>query len=159
MKVLIISDTHRFLGNLEAALREEGDIDLLIHLGDVEHQMADILQMVSCPVHMIAGNNDFFCNLPEEEEFEIAGYHVWTTHGHRYGVSYGLEELKDEARILGADIVMYGHTHRPYLEEEEDLITLNPGSMTYPRQRGGRPSYMVMTISEEKRPEFEMKYL
>ena len=69
------------------------------------------------------------------------------------------EEIKEEARILGADIVMFGHTHRPHLEEEEDLITLNPGSMTYPRQSGRQPSYMVMTLDEEGKASFEIKYL
>ena len=159
MKILIVSDTHRYLGNLQTALEEEGPVDMLIHLGDIEHQMADVIRMAGCPVHMIAGNNDFLCNLPEEEEFEIGSYHVWITHGHRYGVSFDTEEIKEEARILGADIVMFGHTHRPHLEEEEDLITLNPGSMTYPRQSGRQPSSMVMTLDEEGKASFEIKYL
>ncbi len=97
MKILIVSDTHRYLGNLQTALEEEGPVDMLIHLGDIEHQMADVIRMAGCPVHMIAGNNDFLCNLPEEEEFEIGSYHVWITHGHRYGVSFDTEEIKEEA--------------------------------------------------------------
>ena len=84
---------------------------------------------------------------------------MWITHGHRYGVSFDTEEIKEEARILGADIVMFGHTHRPYLDEEEDLITLNPGSMTYPRQSGRQPSYMVMTLDEAGKASFEIKYV
>ena len=100
MKILIVSDTHRYLGNLQTALEEEGQVDMLIHLGDIEHQMADVIQMAGCPVHMIAGNNDFLCNLPEEEEFEIGSYHVWITHGHRYGVSFDTEEIKEEIRRL-----------------------------------------------------------
>ena len=121
MKILIVSDTHRYLGNLQMALEEEGQVDMLIHLGDIEHQMADVIQMAGCPVHMIAGNNDFLCNLPEEKEFEIGSYRVWITHGHRYGVSFDTEEIKEEARILGADIVMWpyassasGGRGRPY---------------------------------------------
>ena len=62
MKILIVSDTHRYLGNLQTALEEEGSVDMLIHLGDIEHQMADVIRMAGCPVHMIAGNNDFLCN-------------------------------------------------------------------------------------------------
>ena len=45
MKILIVSDTHRYLGNLQTALEEEGPVDMLIHLGDIEHQMADVIQM------------------------------------------------------------------------------------------------------------------
>lgn len=45
MKILIVSDTHRYLGNLQTALEEEGPVDMLIHLGDIEHQMADVIRM------------------------------------------------------------------------------------------------------------------
>lgn len=159
MKVLIVSDTHRSLKNLETVLEREEPIDMLIHLGDVERQMADVIQMTDCPIHMIAGNNDFLSGLPGEEEFEIGRYRVFITHGHRYFVNFGEEELQDTARELGADIVMYGHTHRPVIEAEEDLITLNPGSLTYPRQQGRQPSYIVMTLDEEGEASFEVRYL
>ena len=54
---------------------------------------------------------------------------------------------------------MYGHTHKPTLTREEDLITLNPGSIAYPRQEGRRPSYMVMEIGGGDRIEFSLRYL
>lgn len=159
MKILIVSDTHRYLGTLEEALAIEEPIDMLIHLGDVERQMADIMQMVDCPVHMIAGNNDFLSGLPNEEEFEIGKYKVFITHGHSYLVNITEERLQEIARILEADIVMYGHTHVPSLTIEDDLITLNPGSLTFPRQSGREPSYMVMTLDEEGEASFEIRYL
>ena len=52
------------------------------------------------------------------------------------------------AKDRGADIVMYGHTHRPAYSDEDGLITLNPGSISYPRQAGREPSYMIMEIDE-----------
>ncbi len=159
MKILIISDTHRSLKTLKEALRREEPIDMLIHLGDVERQMADIRQMVDCPIHMIAGNNDFLSGLPNEEEFVIGKYKVFITHGHAYLVNITEEHLQETARALGADIVMYGHTHRPSLTIEEDLVTLNPGSLTYPRQSGRCPSYMVMTIDKSGKAAFETFYL
>lgn len=159
MKILIISDTHRSLKTLREVLEREEPIDMLIHLGDVERQMADIRQMVDCPIHMIAGNNDFLSGLPNEEEFTIGKYKVFLTHGHAYLVNITEEHLQEAARELGADIVMYGHTHRPALTIEEDLVTLNPGSLTYPRQSGRRPSYMVMTIDKAGKASFETFFL
>ena len=44
------------------------------------------------------------------------------THGHGYFVHSGTLYLKREARKKGADIVMFGHTHKPYMEEDEVLI-------------------------------------
>lgn len=159
MKILIVSDTHRYLGTLEEALAAEAPIDMLIHLGDVERQMADIMEMVDCPVHMIAGNNDFLSGLPNEEEFEIGKYRVFITHGHNYLVNISEERLKEIARILEADIVMYGHTHVPSVTEEDGMIVLNPGSLTFPRQEGRQPSYIVMTLDEEGEASFEIQYL
>ena len=79
----------------------------------------------------------------------MEGRHIFITHGHYYYVAMSEERLKEEARERGADIVMYGHTHKPSLTREEDLITLNPGSVAYPRQQGRRPSYMVMELEPE----------
>ena len=60
MKILIVSDTHRRDGNLTQVLDMVGQIDLLIHCGDVEGSEAFIKSIAGCPVHMVAGNNDFF---------------------------------------------------------------------------------------------------
>ena len=80
-------------------------------------------------------------------------------HGHYYYVAMSEERLKEEARARGADIVMYGHTHRPSLTRDVDLITLNPGSVAYPRQEGRRPSYMVMELDEDGNVEILQEYL
>ncbi len=69
MKILIVSDTHRRDGNLTQVLDMVGQIDLLIHCGDVEGSEAFIKSIAGCPVHMVAGNNDFFTDLAQEEEF------------------------------------------------------------------------------------------
>lgn len=159
MKVVIVSDTHGSHRNLEKVLEEEKPMDMLIHLGDVEGGEDYIAALADCPTHIVRGNNDFFSDLPGEEEFMMGGYHMFISHGHYYYVSMGEERLKEEARARGADIVMYGHTHKPTLTREEDLITLNPGSIAYPRQEGRRPSYMVMEIGGGDRIEFSLRYL
>ena len=118
-----------------------------------------IREMAGCPVHMVAGNNDFFCDLPREDEFEIGRYRVLLTHGHYYYISMGTEMLKEEARARNFDIAMFGHTHRPYLEQERDVTVLNPGSMSYPRQEGRKPSYMVMEIDGNGDAAYTIKYI
>lgn len=64
---------------------------------------------------------------------------------------------RKKARRRGADIVMYGHTHVPALTIDADLVTLNPGSLTYPRQQGRQATYMVMKLEKGKQPEVELK--
>ena len=67
-------------------------------------------------MEMIMGNNDFFSQLEREKEIMIGKYKVLLTHGHYYNVSTGPAYLKQEAKERGFDIVMFGHTHRPYFD-------------------------------------------
>ena len=159
MRILIVSDTHGHHRNFDRAVKKAGKFDMLIHLGDLEGGEAYVEAALDCPVHMVAGNNDFFSDLKREEEFEIGGYRVMITHGHYYYVSMGVEVLVGEARARGADIVMFGHTHKPFLEEREGVIVLNPGSRSYPRQQGHRGSYMIMEINEHGEAQFFTDYV
>ena len=148
MKILIVSDTHGRLENLERVIEMTKPIDALIHLGDVEGQEDYIRRLVPCAAYMVSGNNDFFSMLPRELEFELGKYKVLNT-----------EELRRQARSRGKDIVMFGHTHKPYLDTEDGITILNPGSLSYPRQEGRRPSYMIMTIDEAGEARYEICYL
>ena len=96
-------------------------IDMLIHCGDSEGSEDYIRRLADCPVHIVAGNNDFFSELPKEDEFCIGNYHVLITHGHYYYISMGTEMLKEDARARGFNLVMFGHTHRPYLEQDQEF--------------------------------------
>lgn len=157
MKILIVSDTHRKNENYFQALKEQKP-DMVIHCGDIEGSEQELESAADCPVQMVMGNNDFFSYLPRELELEIEGLKIWITHGHNYYVSMGNETLKKEAIIKGVDIVIYGHTHKPVVDDEGGVIAVNPGSLSYPRQDGRRPSYCVMEI-KGGRPQFAIKYL
>lgn len=159
MKVLIVSDTHGRHGNLDRILEAEKNLDMLVHLGDVEGGEAYLDAVVDCEKHMVRGNNDFFSDLPREEEFYIGKYKAFITHGHGYYVSLNSEYIKEEGRARKADIVMFGHTHRPYLEQEEDIILLNPGSVSFPRQEGRKGSYMILELDEGENLHFKQCYL
>lgn len=160
MKVLIVSDTHGREQNLAEALKQTGPIDQLIHLGDVEGGAEHIRELAGdAPAAIIAGNNDFFCDLPNERLFTLGGHRIFMTHGHGYFVHSGTLYLKREARKKGADIVMFGHTHKPYMEEDNELLVLNPGSLSLPRQEGHRPTYIVMEIADDGQISYELCYL
>lgn len=159
MRVLIISDTHRKNDNYFKLLEKIKDIDMVIHCGDTEGSEYAISEAAGCETHIVMGNNDFFSQLPKEIETQIGGYRVWITHGHTYCVSIGSERIKEEALLRGVDIVMFGHTHKPLLEIEDDVIAVNPGSLSYPRQDGRRPSYMIMEIDRNGEAHFTLNYL
>lgn len=159
MKVLIVSDTHRHNENFVKAVERTAPIDLVVHCGDIEGSELFISQAAGCPVQMVAGNNDFFSELPGELTFKIGALQVWVTHGHHYYVSMGTEFIIEEAKARGVDVVMYGHTHRPSIEYRAGIVVLNPGSLSYPRQDGRRPSYIVMETDRFGEWHFNIRYL
>ena len=158
-KIMVVSDTHKHHRNLARALEQAGTPDLLIHLGDAEGYEDYIADMAGCPLEIVSGNNDFFSHLDREKEISIGKYRAFLTHGHFYSVSVGTERLIDEAQDRGVQIAMFGHTHKPYLERRGDLTVLNPGSLSFPRQEGRRPSYMLMDLDDEGEAHFTTCYL
>lgn len=159
MRVLIISDTHGRRANLEEVLEREESLDMLIHLGDVEDDDDYIETVVDYPTHIIAGNNDYFSFLSKEKEIKIGKYKVWITHGHNYYVSMDTKRLRQEAVARGVDIVMFGHTHKPYIDVGGDLMVINPGSLSYPRQEGRKPTYIIMETDVNGNANFQLHYV
>ncbi len=161
MKVLIVSDTHRKDENLLRVIGENKPFDMLIHLGDSEGSEKKIEGWLDegCELHMVLGNNDFFSDLEREKEIKVGSYRILLTHGHYYNVSLGVERLEAEALERNIQIAMYGHTHRPFYEVHNGVIILNPGSMSYPRQEGRRPSYMIMELDEQGEVHFTLNFL
>jgi hypothetical protein len=156
---MIVSDTHRKLRTLEQALSNEGEIDMLIHLGDFEGDDEAIAGMCGCKMLIVPGNNDFFTGYPKEIETEIAGRKVLITHGHYYMVSLDLRTIEDEARSRGMDIVMFGHTHKPVIQTIDGVTLINPGSLSYPRQQDRKCSYIMMEVDDENELHYTLKKL
>lgn len=159
MRVLVISDTHGKHENLEKVLEKEKPFDLAVHLGDAEGCEDYIEAIAGCPLEIVSGNSDFFSSLEQEKEIMIGKYKVFITHGHYYCVNTGIETIKREAEGRGCEIVMFGHTHRPLVEKGRHVIAVNPGSLSYPRQEGKDPSYIVMEIDETGNANFLIQYV
>ncbi len=159
-KILIVSDSHGRCNYLEHAYQRVKPVDMLIHLGDLEGDEEYIQALVDCETVMVSGNNDYFSGLPRECMIDIGGYHVMLTHGHRYGVNYGTETIKQIARENGANIVMFGHTHRPLIDLKDSSIwAVNPGSITQPRQEERIPTFLIMEIDRFGEAHFTLNFV
>ncbi|MGN0438671.1 MAG: metallophosphoesterase family protein [Lachnospiraceae bacterium] len=148
MRILVISDSHGKKDDVKRVIEQVGDIDMLIHLGDIEHNPDYIRELAGCECHMVAGNNDYGFDLPAYDSFMIGDYTVFITHGHRFYVGGGVEHLRNYAIENEYDIVMFGHTHVPYLERGQ-VTLLNPGSISYPRQDGRRQTFMIIELDDK----------
>lgn len=150
MRYLIISDTHQMHMNLLETLEKLGPIDGVIHLGDAEGYEEQIKEWAGeCVFHIVRGNNDTNFTLPMEQELLIGGKKVFLTHGHRYHVYSGIESLKKKAKDVGAEIVLFGHTHEPFFVVSDQITFFNPGSISRPRQQGRIPTYGLLEIDRQ----------
>lgn len=157
MKILVVSDTHRRHENLDTAIMREMP-DRIFHLGDGEGCEFYMEAIAECPVDIVCGNCDLGSSLPSQILVEVGTHRIMLTHGHCYGVNYGTETLIEAAKGYKADVVIYGHTHVPYLEQS-DITVLNPGSISFPRQEGRRPSYAVMELDDDGELQYRICYL
>ena len=160
MKILLVSDTHGNDCHLEEAILKEYPFDYLIHCGDVEGSEDYIHEITDAPVTIVKGNMDYYGDLPREEVLILQGHRILVTHGHLYDVSaHYFGGLCEAAKRRHCEAVFFGHTHQPCVDEENGILTVNPGSLTYPRQSGRKPSYMVIEAVIDKPMEIETKYL
>jgi putative phosphoesterase len=117
----IISDTHGLL-RPEAVEALRGS-DRILHAGDVG--TPEILEALAkiAPVTAIRGNVDtarWARALPKTEVVEAGGVSIYMLH------DLGQLDLKPEAARFR--VVVYGHSHRPKIEEKNGVLYFNPGS-------------------------------
>lgn len=158
MEFLILSDSHGCVENLQAVeARQIKRPDAIFFLGDGARDIA-YLSTQSIPLLAVRGNCDWTTSeLAQKTErlLHFEDHSILMTHGHEWGVGAGIDALAKHAAELGADIVLFGHTHKPFLQTlpagvELGEITLtrpmylfNPGSISY---EGEGPSFGTLTI-------------
>ncbi len=128
-RIIVISDTHRHMDYALRVLDNLSEYDMIIHLGDYSADAASLERLYkNVTVVSVCGNNDFPSpSSPAEREIEIDGVKLFLTHGHKYGVKFGYERIYLRALELGAQVVLFGHTHVPICEKEDEVLMLNPG--------------------------------
>lgn len=126
MRLGIISDTHGLLRpEVFEAFRE---VDHILHAGDLGPlQLLTELEAIA-PVTAVYGNTDGWDvreRLPQVARVELDGFRIVVTHGDQLG-SPTPEKLN--AAFPEAEIIVYGHTHRPLLTLVDVVVTvMNPG--------------------------------
>ncbi len=150
MRILVLSDTHRNLGRaIELVHDFSKRIDAVIHLGDNAEDIDFIKKNYRLPVYAVAGNCDYGSTAPHESVLTFENTKVFITHGHYYNVKYNADIVSQQAVALGADVCLFGHTHMPYVQVKQNVVIMNPGSLSEPRG-GSKPSYGILKIDNGK---------
>lgn len=128
LKIVVFSDTHKNLSGAERIILTEKP-DLILHLGDHIHDAYRLKERFpEIPLECVPGNCDYAPNEPETKLITVQGLTLMLTHGHTYRVKYESTALLNAAYFQGADIVLFGHTHRPVNHCIEGLYVVNPGT-------------------------------
>ena len=161
-RILICSDIHSCIENFQLAL-EKTRPDRILISGDLEGRETEYRYLADMtPIVMVQGNCDHYLapSLPLVAEFTLEGKHFFMTHGHVFGVGGRKPRLLiQEGMRLGADIVIFGHSHQPLDAVWNGIRFLNPGAL-----RGvpgsGSCSYIVLTLDGKTGMEkVEFQYL
>lgn len=129
MKILVFSDSHRSLSGMYAAI-ELHRPQQVIHLGDIMDDAEEVAKHYpAIPFCLVPGNCDgWVVTVPVKKQIVLGGKSILLSHGHRWGVKSGYDGAIADARAVGADILLFGHTHVPLCRQLEDgLWMMNPG--------------------------------
>ena len=136
MIVAVVSDTHRKMTYIEKVKKVVQEADILIHLGDNTDDIELLEDGFKGRVYGVRGNCDISKKYPEEQVIDVEGKKIFFTHGHNYGVKSSYTSIYCKGMEIGADVVLFGHTHQTFMEEYRDIIFVNPGSVSMPNLRG-----------------------
>lgn len=150
-RVGVLADTHcpEFVAELPPRVFEVlKGVDLIVHAGDVNEQVTIEALGRIAPVIAVRGDHDdrSLPGLPLVREVTFEGKRISVVHGDRsrwieepqtllWTLSLGHyrphKRLAHELvrRFPGADVIVYGHTHRAHADTIDGVLVFNPGAV------------------------------
>ena len=143
MKILVFADSHENVNAMLKAVERENP-DAIFHMGDHLNDALELQKLVDVPVHCVAGNCDDAAEDLYEKFVTIGGKCFLLMHGHQLQMigdemmSRGIQDMIAYGKKGDADIILFGHTHTPFLrgvfvDEGNNHFTrkwlFNPGSI------------------------------
>lgn len=129
MNILVFSDSHHSLSGMYTAI-DRHQPHQVIHLGDLMEDAEEVsVHYPKLPFCLVPGNCDGWgVATPVKKQITLNGVSILLSHGHRWGVKSGYGAAIADAQAVGADILLFGHTHIPLCQQlESGLWMMNPG--------------------------------
>ncbi|MCQ2449742.1 MAG: YfcE family phosphodiesterase [Clostridia bacterium] len=145
MRILVLSDTHRHVALAQKAIEAQPTARHIFFLGDVLRDLEELKPLYPDRIfYAVSGNCDFASFEPSTDMERLADINIFFTHGHPYGVKYGIRHLLQAAADRNCKLALYGHTHVASIYYEDGVTCVNPGSCG--ASRSGANSYAVVDI-------------
>ncbi|MDI6854701.1 MAG: YfcE family phosphodiesterase [Deltaproteobacteria bacterium] len=150
----VVSDTH---GNIEGMrrlaelLKTEG-VSTVLHVGD-DYRDLEILEQFGLEVKGVPG---VWCReysdprVPNRLVVELNGVKILLTHTESRHRNDAPGDPDPQVLAQEVQIVLFGHSHRPALEDRQGVLWLNPGHLKNRQDRGYPPTFALLALSPEK---------
>lgn len=137
MRIAVLSDTHLKGGkSLPRFVWEQlTQIDMVIHAGDLTHK--NLLEELSCiaPVRAVRGNcDDWDIVLPDRDILECETLKIGLIHGDIGRGKSTPERAYNSFDDSAVNVIVFGHSHTPFMAWRNGVFLFNPGSPTDKRR-------------------------
>lgn len=152
MRIAVLSDTHLRVGkSLPRFVWEHlTQIDMIIHAGDLTH--IGLLEELACiaPVRAVRGNCDGWgVSLPDRDVIECGAWRIGLVHGNVGKGNSTPERAYAEFKDSSVDLIVFGHSHTPFMEWRNGILLFNPGSPT-DKRREPQYSFGILDIQQRQ---------
>ncbi|MGL4914364.1 MAG: phosphodiesterase [Romboutsia sp.] len=172
MKIGVMSDTHGSLFYFKKALNTLSECDVILHGGDVLYhgprndlpegynpkgvveKINEVNNILIARGNCDADVDQMVINHPIQSPYVMSQFgevRIVITHGYTDSKEATIEKAKN----MGADILVLGHTHVKELYCDENLVVLNPGSTSIPKD--GTHSVAIIDIIQTE-DELDMNF-
>ena len=136
MKILVVSDSHSDYESLDRLYKMYPNMDLYLHAGDSEQDEWSLKPFIS-----VRGNCDHYYDFPNYLVIPSSKGNIYVQH-----TPFVSKSVINEHN---AKIVIHGHTHTRRNEVKNGILFINPGAISYARDKY-EGSYAIVTIEENK---------
>lgn len=159
MKLLFLSDIHgipKNLSKVEEIIKQQ-KIDKLIVLGDLYYAgpsycQTEVVDSSAVKSFLMNYQDSILCmrgNCDSDVDVKVSDFpiceslslihvdnlDIYCTHGNEYNID-------KTSKFNRKGVLVYGHEHTPYIKKKYDMIYINTGSISLPRNNS-EPSYLI----------------
>ncbi len=159
VKILIMSDAHihdradEVPKQFEELIHSEKPFDIAVYGGDfTDEDVYRWFRSLAHTTYAVQGNMDYL-DLPEHVTFmhPLSNIRFGVIHGHQVRPRGNIVQLTEIAKRMNVNILISGHTHSPFIKIFNNVLHINPGSLTGAWGGGGGsgiPSMIILTLYE-----------
>jgi putative phosphoesterase len=132
MRIVAVADTHSRPHPKMAERLAELRPAMVLHAGDIGDLsvLDELAAAAQAPVYAVRGNIDDRSTLPDCRTIDVESppFRIFMTHIAVAGIRIRADVAR-QAKAAGAQLIVCGHSHVPFIVQEKGLTLFNPGSI------------------------------